>query len=89
MRHFVRQSLKGCRCGSYSQFYISAISHDLLNIISKELNVNGKVCEIIDKYFEYTNKLRKIENGFDSLFKDYRDINQEKKTNYNNKKLVN
>ena len=49
MRHFVRQSIKGGRCGSYNQYYKSVISDEVYKNISKELNVNGNVCEIIDK----------------------------------------
>ena len=54
MRHFVRQSIKGGRCSALNQYYESNISQEVFNIISKELNVNGKdnVCEIINKYFE-------------------------------------
>ena len=41
-----------------------------------------------EKYFEYTNQHRKlIENEYDSQFGDYRDINQEERTNYINNKL--
>ena len=90
MRHFVRQSIKGGRCGSYNQYYKSNISQEVFNIISKELivNDNDNVCEIIDKYFEYTNKQRKIlEDEFDSKFRDYRDIDVEERTEHINKEL--
>ena len=90
MRHFVRQSIKGGRCGSYNQYYKSNISQEVFNIISKELNVNGNdnVREIIDKYFEYTNIQRKIiEDKNDSKFKDYRDIDVEERTEHINKEL--
>ena len=50
----------------------------MFNNISKELNVIGNICEILEKYFEYTNKQRKlIENEYDSQIDNYRDINQE------------
>ena len=90
MRHFVRQSIKGGRCSALNQYYKSNISQEVFNIISKELNVNGNdnVCEIIDKYFEYTNKQRKIiEDEYDSKFKDYRDIDVEERTEHINKEL--
>ena len=46
--------------------------------MSKELGVNSNICEILEKYFEYTKKTWKIlENEFDSQFENYRDINQE------------
>ena len=61
----------------------------MFNIISKELNIddnNENVCEIIDKYFEYTNEKRKIiEDEFDSNFKDYRDIDEEERSEHINK----
>ena len=91
MRHFVRQSIKGGRCSALNQYYKSNISKEVFNIISKELNVNGNdedVCEIINKYFEYTNKQRKIlEDEYDSKFKDYRDIDIEETTEHINKEL--
>ena len=92
MRHFVRQSIKGGRCSALNQYYKSNFSQEVFNIISKELNVNDNdndnVCEIIDKYFEYTNKQRKIiEDEYDSKFKDYRDIDVEERTEHINKEL--
>ena len=76
MRHFVGQNIKGGRCSALNQYYKSNISKEVFNIISKELdindNVNENVCEIINKYFEYTNEQRKIiEDEYDSKFNDY------------------
>ena len=62
----------------------------MFHIISKELNVNGNdnVCEIINKDFEYTSEQRKtIEDEYDSQFKDYRDNDEEERTEHNNKEL--
>ena len=90
MRHFVRQSIKGGRCSALNQYYKSNISQEVFNIISKELNVNDNdnVCEIKKKYFEYTNEQRKIiEDEHDSKFKDYRDIDEEERTEHINKEL--
>ena len=91
MRHFVRQSIKEGRCSALNQYYKSNISQEVCNIISKELNINGNdedVCEIINEYFEYTNKQRKIlEDEYDSKFKDYRDIDVEKRTEHISKEL--
>ena len=90
MRHFVRQSIKGGRCSALNQYYKSAISREVFNIISKELNVNGNdnVCEIVNKYFEHTNEQRKIlEDEYDSQFKDYRDIDEEDRTENIKKEL--
>ena len=78
MRDFVRKSLEGGRCGNFNQSYKSSTSEEMFNIISKELNVQGNICEVIEKNFEQTNKLGKIkQNEHDSQFDDYRDINQE------------
>ena len=91
MRHFVRKSIKGGRCSALNQYYKSIISQEVFNIISKELNINDikdNVCEIFDKYFEYTNKQRKIiEDKNDSKFNDYRDIDEQEKTEHINKEL--
>ena len=56
MRFFVRQSFKAGSCGRFNHYYKSTISDEVINIMSTELNVNGKMCDILDKYFEQTNK---------------------------------
>ena len=53
MRHFVRQSIKRGRVCSFNQFYKSNFCNDVLKIISKELNVIGKVYDIIEAYMKY------------------------------------
>ena len=90
MRHFVRKSIKGGRRSALNQDYKSNISKEVFNIISKELNVNDKdnVCEIINEYFEHTNKQRKIiEDEYDSQFNDYRNNVEEERTEHINKEL--
>ena len=88
LRHFVRQSIKGGSCSTSTQFYKSNISDEVFNIISKDLEFDGNVCEILEKYFDYTNKHRKtIEYEYDSQFNDYRDIDEEERTKYSNKKF--
>ena len=90
MRHFVRKSIKGGRCSALNQYYKSNISKEVFNIISKELNVNDNdnVCEITNKYFEHTNKQRKIiEDKYDSQFNDCRDNDEEERTEHINKEL--
>ena len=49
MIHFVRQSIKGGRCLVLNQNYKSNISDEVFNNISKELDINGNVCEILEK----------------------------------------
>ena len=88
MRHFVRQGIKGGRCSALNRYYKSTISDKVFKIMSQQLGVDDNICEILDKYFECTNKHRKIlEDEYDSQYKDYRDIDQEKSTKYNNNKL--
>ena len=88
MRNFVRKAIKGGRCNAFNQHYKSEISDEVFNIISKELNVNGNICEILEKYFEFLNKYEKqYAKEFDSKFDDYRDIDQKEKEKYVNRKL--
>ena len=74
---FERQSIKGGRCSTLNQYYISTISDEVINIFSKELDINDYICEVSDKEFEFRNKYRKIPKHENYLqFEDYRDINQ-------------
>ena len=84
MRNFVRKAIKGGRCNAFIQHYKSETSDEMFNIISKEVNVGGNICEILEKYFEFLNKYEKqYTKEFDSKYDDYRDI--DKKTDYVNK----
>ena len=88
MRNFVRKAIKGGRCNAFNQHYKSEISDKVFNIISKELNVNGNICDLLEKYFEFLNENEKqYAREFDSNYDDYRDINQKEKEKYVNKKL--
>ena len=88
MRNFVRKAIKGGRCNAFIQRYKSEISNEVFNIISKELNVNGNDCEILEKNFDFLNENEKQNaEEFDSNYDDYRNINEKKKTDFNNKKL--
>ena len=88
MRNFVRKAIKGGRCNAFNQHYKSEISDEVFNIISKEVNVNGNICEILEKYFEFLNKYEKqYAKEFDSKYNDYRDIDQKEKEKYVNRKL--
>ena len=53
MRKFVGQSIKGCRCAALDQHYKSEISDEVCNFMSQEIGVNGNICEILEKYFEF------------------------------------
>ena len=88
MRNFVRKAIKGGRCNAFNQHYKSEISDEVFDIFSKELNVNGNICEILEKYFNFLNKHEKqYTKEFDSKYDDYRDIDQKEKEKYVNKKL--
>ena len=80
MRNFVRQSIKRGRCNAFNQHYESEISDEVFNIISKELNVNGNICDLLEKHFKFLNKYEKqFAKEFDSNYNDYRDIDQKEK----------
>ena len=88
MRNFVRKAIKGGRCNAFNQHYKSEISDEAFNIISKELNVNGDICDLLEKYFNILNKYEKqYGKEFDSRYDDYRHINEKEKENYVNRKL--
>ena len=88
MRNFVRKAIKGGRCNAFNQHYKSEISDEVFNIISKELNVNGNICDLLEKYFKFLNKYEKqYGKEFDSRSDDYRDINEKEKEKYVNTKV--
>ena len=88
MRIFVRKAIKGGRCNAFNQHYKSEISDEVFNIISKELNINGNICDLLEKYFKFLNKHEKqYGKEFDSRYDDYRHINEKEKEKYVNRKL--
>ena len=88
MRNFVRKAIKGGRCNAFNQHYKSEISDEVLNIISKELNVIGNICDLLEEYFKFLNKYKKqYGKEFDSRYDEYRDINEKEKEKNVNKKL--
>ena len=88
MRNFVRKAFKGGRCNAFNQHYKSEISDEVFNIISKELNVVGNVCDILEKYFDFLNKHEKeYEKEFGSKYDDYRYIDQKEKEKDVNRKV--
>ena len=81
MRNFVRKAIKGGRCNAFNQHNKSELSDEVFNTISKELNVNGNICDLLEKYFESLNKYEKqYAKEFDSDYDDYRHIDQKEKT---------
>ena len=88
MRWFVRQSIKGGRVCAFNQYYRSKICDDVLKILSEESNVNGNVYDIIEASIKYKNQhLKFIKKLYESKFNNYRDIDEEEKNSYINKKL--
>ena len=59
MMTFARKNMKGGQCSAVYQYYKSIIFDDVFNYPSAELDIERNVCEILDKYFEYTTKHRK------------------------------
>ena len=60
----------------------------MFNIISKELNVNGNICDLLEKCFKFLNKYEKqYGKEFDSRYDNYRDINEKETENYVNRKI--
>ena len=79
MTNFVRKSIKGGRCNAFNQHYKSEVSDEVFNIISKDLKVNGNICDILEKYFEFLNEHEKQNaKEFDSKYDDCRDIDKKK-----------
>ena len=56
MGNFVRQSIKGGRCNASTQHFQSESTDEGFTIISKKLNVNGNICGLLERYFEFLNK---------------------------------
>ena len=82
----IRQSIKISRCSALNQYYKSTTSDEVFNFYSEE--IVGNLWEILDKQIECTIKQRKtIEDEFDSLFRDYRDNDEEERTKHINKEL--
>ena len=52
----------------------------MFNVISKELNVNFNICDLLEKYFKILNKYEKqYAKEFDLKYDDYGDIDKKKK----------
>ena len=56
MRNFVRNAIKGGRRKAFIQHYKSELSDELFKIFSKEINVNGNICDLLEKYFNFLSK---------------------------------
>ena len=58
MRNFVRKAIKGGRCNAFNQYYKSEISDEVFNIISKQLNVNSNICDILKNISNFQKNMR-------------------------------
>ena len=88
MRNFARQSIKRGRCNDFNQHYKSEISDEVFKVISKDLEINGNISDLLEKCFKFLNEYEKqFAKEFDSKYDDYRDIDQKRKTDFINKKL--
>ena len=89
MRWFVRQAAYGGRVCCFNHYYKSKICDDILNIISKELNVEGNTYEKIEAYMNYKNEhFRIFEKEYEDEFDDYRKEKVDEKEKYINEKLT-
>ena len=60
----------------------------MFDFISKELGVNGDICNILETYYNYVKVYEEVdENEFDSKYEHYRDINQKDRAKKLNSKL--
>ena len=88
MRHFVRQRIKSARVCAFNQHYKSKLRGDVLNIIARELKVEGIVYDLIEAYMTYENdRLKVIKEKYENKFRDYRDKEEKGMEKSINKKL--
>ena len=88
MRWFVRQAAYGGRVCAFNQYYKSNIYDDILNIISKDLGIEGNTYEDIEAYMKYKNEhFKMFEKEYDDQFNEYRNEKIEEKEKYINEKL--
>ena len=74
--------MKGGRCNAFIQLFKSENGDKVFKTLSKDLNVNGNKCDLLENYFESLNKYEKLyAKKIDSKNEDYRDTIQRKKLN--------
>ena len=89
VRSFIRESIKGGRCGAFIRYFESNQCENILNTIKNHLNINdNEISNIIDKYLYYINtKSDKFKLQFENDEKDYRKINKKELEKFLEKKL--
>ena len=55
----MRKTKKCGICIAINRHYKSEIPDEVFNIFSKEINVNGSVCDPLEKYFNFLNENEK------------------------------
>ena len=77
LRNFVRNIIKGGRCNAFNYHFKSEISDEVFNPMSKKLNVNSNMCDLLENFCEFLNKYEKsYAKEIDLKYEDYREINQ-------------
>ena len=88
MRWFVRRINKGERICVDNQYYKSKACGNIFKCLSEELNVSGKIYDIIEGYLKYKKDYEdNFEKEYESNFDDYRNIDIEDKEDYDEKQL--
>ena len=86
MRNFLRDWIKGVKCNACNQYHKSETSDEVFNNIPRELNVNGNICNLLERYFVFSHQYEKLyTKEFDSKYEDYRDVIQRETTDFINK----
>ena len=91
VRDFIRESIKGGRCGAFFRYFESNQCENFLNTIKKPLKINdNEISNLIDKYLKYINiKRDEFKLNFENNEKDYRKINKKELDKFLEKKLGN
>ena len=56
----MRKSIESGRCVALIRYYKSPFFGEVFDIMWKELKDTVNICDILDKYFDYVNKHKKI-----------------------------
>ena len=76
------------KCSAFNQHYIFEISDEVFNIISRRKNVNGNICNLLERFFDFLdkNEIYMQKNSIQKLRIIEISI-QKEKTDYTNNKL--
>ena len=84
VRSFIRNSIKGGRCGAFIRYFESNQSDEIMSTIKKHLKIDdNETSNIIDEYSNYFNtKRNEFKLEFENGEKDYRKINKKELDNF-------